>query len=72
MLSHWVASMPDGTSVQFPAELYGWERRKPWYGDRRDLLPVAAWSAFNTGFPHPDAMLRSSHLSRALSASAAA
>jgi hypothetical protein len=58
--------------LKFPAQIDGWEQRTMYAGDRAGLIPVAPWSAFNTGFPHPDALLRSTCHVRVMAASMAA
>jgi hypothetical protein len=67
----WIACTSDNLWLRFPAKIDGWDERTPYNGDRRELVPVAPWSAFNTGFPHPDALLRSTRRSRAMAAMAA-
>jgi hypothetical protein len=70
--SDWIACTADDRWFKFPAQVDGWEQRAIYMGDRKDLIPVAPWSAFNTGFPHPDALLRGTHHVRALAAAMAA
>ena len=72
LLSSWVACLSDGAWVRFPAAVDGWKQRSPYSGPLADLQQVAPWSAFNTGFPHPDAKLRSTRLSSATMVAAAA
>jgi hypothetical protein len=70
--SHWVACTTDDRWLKFPAKVDGWGERSPYTGGRDELREVAAWSAFNTGFPHPDAKLRSTPPLRAMAACMAA
>ena len=72
LMSSWVASLSDGAWVKFPAAVDGWKQRTPYSGSLAELQPVAAWSAFNTGFPHPDAQFRSTQRGSSVLAAAAA
>lgn len=47
---HWLVWSEDLGWVRFPAEINGWERRRPATNVARDILqPVPLGMAFNTG-----------------------
>ena len=53
--NHWLAALENGTWVQFPAELNGWEKRRAVRGiDPLTIRRVPGSRAFNTGFPATD------------------
>jgi hypothetical protein len=53
--AEWVASLQDGSWVEFPAEVNGWEKRRAARGlDPLTLREVPAKLAFNTGFPEAE------------------
>lgn len=53
--AQWIACLEDGTWVEFPAEVNGWEKRQTARGlDPLKLREVPVRMAFNTGFPEAE------------------
>ncbi len=50
--NHWLATLENGTWVQFPAEVNGWAKRQVARGiDALAIRRVPGSRAFDTGFP---------------------